>query len=69
MIDYMNRDKRSRFGIKLTQRQSEGTFASVMDLNSIFVVFILVEVGLIIHGVLMIKKRDIEQDRYHPKDK
>jgi len=24
MIDYMNRDKRSKFGIKLTQRQSEG---------------------------------------------
>ena len=52
----------------LEELESEGTFASVMDLNSIFVVFILVGVGLIIHGVFMIKKRDIEKDRYHPTD-
>ncbi len=56
------------FNLYLEGLESEGTVASVMDLNSIFVVFILVGVGLIIHGVLMIKKRDIEKDRYHPTD-
>ena len=52
------------FNMYLEELESEGPFASVMDLNSIFVVFILVGVGLIIHGVLTIKKRDIEEDRY-----
>ncbi len=56
------------FNLYLEGLESEGTVASVMDLNSIFVVFILVGVGLIIQGVLMIKKRDIEKDRYHPTD-
>ena len=56
------------FNMYLERLESEGTFASVMDLNSIFVVFILVGVGLIIHGVFMIKKRDIKKDRYHPTD-
>jgi len=56
------------FNMYLEGLESEGTFASVMDLNSIFVVFILVGVGLIIHGVFMIKKRDNEKDRYHPTD-
>ncbi len=56
------------FNVYLEGLESEGTPASVMDLNSIFVVFILVGVGLIIHGVFIIKKRDIEKDRYHPKD-
>ena len=57
------------FNIYLEGLESEGSVASVMDLNSIFVIFILVGVGLIIHGVFMIKKRDIEKDRYHPTDK
>ncbi|MBA7715708.1 hypothetical protein ES703_124762 [subsurface metagenome] len=56
------------FNLYLEGLESEGTVASVMDLNSIFVVFIFVGVGLIIQGVLMIKKRDIEKDRYHPTD-
>lgn len=56
------------FNMYLERLESEGTFASVMDLNSIFVVFILVGVGLIIHGVFMIKKRDIKKDRYHLTD-
>ncbi len=56
------------FNLYLERLESEGTFASVMNLNLIFVVFILVGVGLIIHGVFMIKKRDIEKDRYHPTD-
>jgi hypothetical protein len=56
------------FNLYLEGLESEGIVASVMDLNSIFVVFILVGVGLIIQGVLMIKKRDIEKDRYHPTD-
>jgi len=42
--------------------ESEGPAASMMDLNSIFVVFILVGIGLIINGVIKIKKRDIEND-------
>ena len=46
------------FSIYLEGLESEGSVASVMDLNSIFVVFILVGIGLIIHGVLTIKKRD-----------
>ena len=46
------------FNLYLEGLDSEGPVASVMDLNSIFVVFILVGVGLIIRGVLMIKKRD-----------
>jgi len=46
------------FSLYLKGFESEGSVASVMDLNSIFVAFILVGVGLIIHGVLMIKKRD-----------
>jgi hypothetical protein len=57
------------FTMYLVELESEETVASVMDLNSIFVVFILAGVGLIIHGALTIKKRDIEKDRYHPKDK
>ena len=57
------------FNMYLEELESEGPFASVMDLNSIFVVFILVGVGLIIHGVLTIKKRDIEEDRYRSADK
>jgi uncharacterized membrane protein HdeD (DUF308 family) len=57
------------FNMYLEQLESEGLFASVMNLNSIFVVFILVGVGLIIHGALTNKKRDIEKNRYHPKDK
>jgi len=44
------------FTMYLVELESEETIASVMDLNSIFVVFILVGVGLIIQGVLMIKK-------------
>jgi len=52
----------------LVELESEETVASVMDLNSIFVVFILVGIGLIIHGALMIKKRDIEKHRYRPTD-
>jgi len=52
----------------LEELESEGTFASMMDLNSIFVVFILVGVGLIIHSVFMIKKGDIEKEPYHPTD-
>jgi hypothetical protein len=56
------------FSLYLVGFESEGYGASVMDLNSIFVVFILVGIGLIIHGVLMIKKRDIEKDNYHPTD-
>jgi len=50
------------FNLYLVGFESEGSVASVMDLNSIFVVFILVGVGLIIHGVFMIKKRDIENN-------
>jgi len=46
------------FSLYLEGFESVGSVASVMDLKSIFVVFILVGVGLIIHGVLMIKKRD-----------
>ena len=45
---------------------SEDTPASVIPLNLIFVAFIVVGVGLIIHGALMVKKRDIEKDRNHP---
>ncbi|NVM35703.1 MAG: hypothetical protein HWN81_08910 [Candidatus Lokiarchaeota archaeon] len=56
------------FNMYLERLESEGVFASVMDLNSIFVVFILVGVGLIIHGVFMIKKKDNEKDRYQPTD-
>jgi len=44
------------FNIYLKGLESEGTFASVMDLNSIFVVFILVGIGLIIHGIFNVKK-------------
>ena len=50
------------FTMYLVELESEETIASVMDLNSIFVVFILVGIGLIIHGALTIKKRDIEKD-------
>ena len=56
------------FNMYLERLESEGTFASVMGLNSLFGVFIFVGVGLIIHGVFMIKKRDIKKDRYHPTD-
>ena len=56
------------FDLYLEGLESDGIPASMMPLNFIFVVFILVGVGLIIHGVLMIKKRDIEKDRYHPTD-
>jgi len=56
------------FTMYLDGLESEGIPASVMNLNLIFVVFILVGVGLIIHGVFMIKKREIEKDRYHPTD-
>jgi len=44
------------FNMYLKDLESEGVFASVMDMNSIFVVFILVGLGLIIHGVRKIKK-------------
>ena len=57
------------FTMYLIGLESEGIGASLMDLNSIFVTFILVGVGLIINGTLKIKKRDIEKDRYNPKDK
>ena len=56
------------FNMYLEELESEGPFASVMNLNSIFVLFILVGIGLIIYGVLTIKKRDIEKDHYHPTD-
>ena len=56
------------FSIYVEGLESEGSVASMMDMNSIFVVFILVGIGLIIHGVLTIKKRDIEKDHYHPTD-
>jgi len=56
------------FNMYLEELESEGPFASVMNLNSIFVVFILVGVVLIIHGALTIKKRDIDKDRDHPTD-
>ena len=48
----------SSFTTYLVRLESEESIASVMDLNSIFVVFILAGIGLIIHGILMIKKRD-----------
>jgi len=44
------------FNLYLEGLESEGPVASVMNLNLIFVVFIFVGVGLIIHGVFMIKK-------------
>ena len=53
------------FNMYLEELESEGPFASVMNLNSIFVVFILVGVVLIIHGALTIKKRDIDKDLVH----
>ena len=56
------------FDLYLERLESEGTPASVMSLNLIFVVFIVVGVGLIIHGAILIKKRDIEKDRNHPTD-
>ncbi|KKN18547.1 hypothetical protein LCGC14_0954720 [marine sediment metagenome] len=56
------------FEMYLEGLESEGPIASMMNLNLIFVVFILGGVGLIIHGEFMIKKRDIEKDRYHPTD-
>ena len=56
------------FSMYLEGLESDGIPASMMPLNFIFVVFIVVGVGLIIHGVLMIKKREIEKDRYHPTD-
>jgi len=46
------------FNLYLEGLESEGPVASVMNLNLIFVVFIFVGVGLIIHGVFMIKKRN-----------
>jgi TRAP-type C4-dicarboxylate transport system permease small subunit len=51
------------FNIYLERLESEGTPASVFPLNLIFVAFIAVGVGLIIHGAIMIKKRDIEKDQ------
>ena len=56
------------FSIYLEGLDLEGAPASVLNLNLVFVGFILVGIGLIIHGVLQIKKRDIEKDRYHPTD-
>ena len=50
------------FSIYVVGLDSEGTPASVMDLNSIFVLFIFVGVCFILHGVLKIKKRAIAPD-------
>ncbi len=44
------------FNMYVKGLESEGTSASMMDLNSIFVLFILVGIGLIIHGVSILKK-------------
>ncbi len=44
------------FSLYVVGYDSDGGVASMMDLNSIFVVFIFVGVGLIINGVIKIKK-------------
>jgi len=47
---------------------SEGSPAMVLNLNVLFVVFILVGFGLIVHGVLKIAKRGIEKNGGYPPD-
>ena len=43
------------FNLYLEELNSEGTPASVLNLNIIFILFILVGLGFIVHGILKIR--------------
>jgi uncharacterized membrane protein HdeD (DUF308 family) len=56
------------FSMYLTELDLEGSPAMVLNLHVLFVVFILVGFGLIVHGVLKIAKKGIEKNFDYPAD-